>query len=74
MRSCWRGGLLETLLWFPTGGAAIGKAVENVLPVVLAAEAFGEVKRAEGGLAYNSEGVWHRHVIHQEGRSWLGPG
>ena len=24
-----------------TGGAAIGRAVENVLPVVLAAEAFG---------------------------------
>ena len=47
MRSCWRGGLLDTLLWFPTGGAAIGEAVENVLPVVLAAEAFGEVKRAE---------------------------
>ena len=47
MRSCWRGGFLETLLWFPTGGAAIGRAVENVLPVVLAAEAFGEVKKAK---------------------------
>ena len=64
MRSCWRGGFLETLLWFPTGGAAIGRAVENVLPVVIglplsiiAAEAFGDLLASFCDLLCTSNGM-----------------